>query len=32
VNAGRTYYYRLVGVTHEGLTKEVPETRIDIPK
>ena len=32
VNAGRTYYYRLVGVTHDGLTKEVPETRVDVPK
>ena len=32
VNAGRTYYYRLVGVTHDGLTQEVPETRVDVPK
>lgn len=32
VNSGRTYYYRLVGVTHDGLTKEVPETRVDVPK
>jgi hypothetical protein len=32
VSTGRTYYYRLVGVTHDGLTKEVPETRVDVPK
>lgn len=29
---GRTYFYRLVGVTQEGLTKEVPETRVDLPR
>lgn len=32
VNAGRTYYYRLVGVTHDGLMREVPETRVDLPR
>lgn len=32
VFAGRTYFYRLVGVTHDGLTRELPEARVDLPR
>ena len=32
VFAGRTYHYSLVGVTRDGLTREIPRTRVDIPR
>ncbi len=32
VARGRTYFYRLVGITHDGLVRELPETRVDFPK
>jgi hypothetical protein len=32
VRAGGTYFYSLVGVTRDGLTREVPKTRIDLPR
>jgi hypothetical protein len=32
VRSGRTYFYSLVGVTRDGLTREVPKTRIDLPR
>ena len=32
VTRGGTYFYSLVGVTQDGLTRQVPETRVDLPR
>ena len=29
---GRSYSYKLVGITQDGLPREAPETRVDIPR